>query len=179
MNLKLACLLVTLLTVAACSSSKTSLPDEDEGQKATHVTIFQAKDSQNQWILRADEVSFEDMRNAVLVNPHLLLREDGKDSAEVSGKRGTLDYADKIVSIEGNAKVHSLSQKVRLTTDRFFYDIEQDRIWSDKKTIVTRGTAKITAKDGIETDSKLNKIEFKKQSTQLPVSPKELQGVGK
>ena len=55
--------------------------------------------------------------------------------------------------------------------------MDKDRIWSDKKTIVTRATAKITARGGIETDSKLTQIEFKKQSTQLPKNLKEVQGV--
>ena len=158
---------------------QTFSPDEEEMQRAKDVTLFQAKDSQNKWILHADEVDFENMRHAVLTNPHLLLREDGQDSAEVSGKRGILDYDNKTVSIEGDARVHSLTQQILLTTDRFFYDIDADRVWSDKKTLVTRGTAKITARGGIETDSKLRKIEFKKQSTRLPVNPKELKGAVK
>ena len=45
---------------------------------------------------------------------------------------------------------------------------------ADKKTIITRGKSKITAKSGIETDSKLRKIEFKQQTTQLPLDPTEL-----
>ena len=179
MKLIYACLLVCLVGLAACSEKNASIPSEEEGQKATQVTIFQAKDSQNQWVLKADAVTFEDMNSATLTNPHLLLREDGKDSAEVSGKRGIMDYSAKTVSIEGNARVHSLTQNVLLTTDRFFYNLDKDRIWSDKKTIVTRANAKITARDGIETDSKLRKIEFKKQSTQLPATTQELQGVGK
>lgn len=167
-----------LLLLAACSHPDTASLDEESGQKATQVTIFQAKDSQNKWILHADKVDFEDMTRAILTNPHLVLREDGQDSAEINGKRGILDYGHKIVSIEGNARVHSLTQQTLLTTDRFFYDIDKDHVWSDKETIVTRGKTKITAKKGIETDSKLRKIEFKNQFTQLPDSVKELQGVG-
>jgi len=162
--------------LGACSSSKPFSPDEEEVQKAKEVTLFQAKDSENQWVLHADEVDFENMTHAVLTNPHLLLRQDGKDSAEISGKRGILDYNDKTVSIEGDARVHSLTQQILLTTERFFYDIDTDRVWSDKKTLVTRGTAKITARGGIETDSKLQKIEFKKQSTRLPAKLQELKG---
>ena len=179
MNLRYAYMGLLALLLAACGGSESFSPDEDDIQTAKEVTLFQAKDSQNKWILHADEVDFENMSHAVLINPHLLLREDGQDSAEVSGKRGIMDYETKTVSIEGDARVHSLTQQVLLTTERFFYDIDKDRIWSDKKTLVTRGNAKITAKNGIETDSKLRKIEFKNQSTQLPASTKELQGVGK
>ena len=179
MKLRYGCFVLLSIILAACSGEKSFSPDEEEMQRAKNVTLFQAKDSQNKWILHADEVDFEDMTHAVLTNPHLLLREDGKDSAEVSGKRGILDYNDKSVSIEDDARVHSLTQQILLTTDRFFYDIDKDRVWSDKKTLVTRGTAKITARGGIETDSKLQKIEFKKQSTKLPVNPKELQGAVK
>ena len=179
MKIKSVLLLSFLLTLAACGGQNNAVSDGEDQQTATQVTIFQAKDSQNKWILHADKVDFEDMTRAILTNPHLLLREDGKDSAEITGKRGIMDYGNKTVSIEGNARVHSLSQQVLLTTERFFYDIDKDHIWSDKKTFVTRGDTKITAKGGIETDSKLRKIEFKKQSTQLPATTKQLQGTAK
>lgn len=172
-------LLLSMGLLAACSGEKSFSPSEEEVQQATNVTLFQAKDSQNQWVLHADAVDFQNMTHAVLTNPHLLLRQNGQDSAEISGKRGILDYENKTVSIEGDARVHSLTQQILLTTDHFFYDIDTDRVWSDKKTLVTRGTAKITARGGIETDSKLNKIEFKKQSTRLPVKLQELKGAVK
>ena len=56
-----------------------------------------------------------------------------------------------------------------------FYDVDKNRIWSDDKTTVPRGAAKITARGGVETDSKLTKIELKKQSTRLPKTTRELQ----
>ena len=170
-TLLIGCLLCGL---AACSSQASFSPEEEEIQQANQVVLFESKDNQNKWILHADEVNFEDMAHAVLTNPHLILREEGKDSAEVSGKRGILNYSQKLVTIDGDTRVHSLKEKTLLTTDRFFYDIDKDRIWSDKKTIITRGKSKITAKSGIETDSKLRKIEFKQQTTQLPLDPTEL-----
>lgn len=180
---KLPWLIITLSMLAACGGEKTFSPDDEQIQQAREVTLFESKNSQNKWILHADKVDFEDMTHAVLTHPHLLLRENGQDSTEVSGKRGVLNYAKKLVSIEGDVRVHSLLENVLLTTDRVFYDIDKDRVWSDKKTLVTRGTAKITAKNGIETDSKLRKIQFKKQRTQLPADPTELkelkQGVSK
>lgn len=165
--------------LCACGGESSFSPDDGEMQQAKEVTLFESKDSQNKWLLHADAVNFEDMAHAVLINPHLILREEGQDSADITGKRGVLNYSDKMVSIEGNARIHSLTQQVLLTTDRIFYDIDKDRVWSDDKTLVTRGTAKITAKNGIETDSKLKKIEFKQQTTRLPTDPKELQGVAK
>ncbi|MBR3632393.1 MAG: LPS export ABC transporter periplasmic protein LptC [Elusimicrobiaceae bacterium] len=169
-------ILITLLacTLTACSSEKSFSPEEEDVQKANQVVIFESKDSQNKWILQAAEVDFEDMEHAVLTHPHLLLREQGMDSAEVTGKRGLLNYSKKLVAIDGDARVHSFKQKATLTTDRFFYDVDKDRIWSDKKTIVIRGNTKMTAQKGIETDSKLRKIEFKEQITQLPDNPDEL-----
>ncbi len=173
---KISVLVGLCMILAACSADKSFSPDEEELQQAKHVTLFESKDSHHKWILNADEVDFEDMANAVLTNPHLMLYENNQPSAEISGKRGTLNYAQKLVSIEGDAVVHSLAEQVRLTTDRFFYDIDKDRVWSDKKTLVTRNNAKITAKAGIETDSKLRKIEFKKQTTQLPTDLAEIKG---
>ena len=174
---KFTWVLALALLLTACGGEKDFSPDDGELQQAKEVTLFESKDSQNKWILHADAVDFEDMNSAILTNPHLILREDGKDSTEVTGKRGILNYSKKLVSIEGNARIHSLLQNTLLTTDRIFYHIDQDRVWSDKKTILTRGKTKITAKNGIETDSKLKKIEFKKQITKLPDDLQELQGV--
>lgn len=175
---KLCVLFVCVLFAGACGG-KSGAPDNGDMQRAGEVTIFESKDSQKKWILRADEVDFADLNNALLTNPRLLLRQDGQDSAEVTGRKGTFDYLKKLVSIEGDAKVHSFKENVDLATERFYYDVDKDRVWSDKKTVVTRGGAKITARGGIETDSKLLKIEFKKQSTRLPADPKELQGAVK
>lgn len=172
-------LLITLLSLAACSEKNSFSPDDEDMQQAKQVTLFESKDSQNKWILQSAEVDFEDLEHAVLVQPRLILRENGQDSAEVSGDRGILNYAKKIVRIEGNARVHSLSENILLTTDHFSYDINKDLVWSDDKTWITRGNTKITAKKGIETDSKLKQIKFKNQITQLPTDPAELQGVKK
>lgn len=176
---KLCALFLPCLLLAACGGKDGFSPEDGDMQHAKDVAIFESKDSQKKWILRADEVDFADLNNALLTNPRLLLRENGEDSAEVSGKRGTFDYLHKLVSIEGDAKVHSFKENVDLATDRFYYDVDKDRVWSDKKTVVTRGGAKITARGGVETDSKLLKIEFKKQSTQLPADAKELKGAAK
>lgn len=165
--------------LAACGGKSHFSPDDGDMQRARDVAIFESKDSQKKWVLRADEVDFDDLSGAVLHSPRLLLREEGRDSAEVSGARGTFDYAKKLVSIEGDAKVRSFTENTDLATERFFYDVDKDRIWSDAKTVVTRGSAKITARGGIETDSKLRKIEFKKQRTRLPDDLKELRGVVK
>lgn len=176
---KICALFLLCLTLAACGGKDSSSPEDADMQRAKDVALFESKDSQKKWILRAEEVDFADLNNAVLLQPRLLLRENGQDSAEITGERGTFDYIKKLVSIEGDAKVHSFKEKVDLATDRFYYDVNKDRVWSDKKTVVTRGSAKITARGGIETDSKLLKIEFKKQSTRLPADPKELQGAAK
>lgn len=165
--------------LAACSSKVPSPVEDEEVQQANRVVIFESKDSQNKWILQSDKVDFEDINHAVLFNPHLMLRQEGQDSVEVTGKRGLLDYTKKRVTIEGNARIHSLTENALLTTERFFYDIDPDRIWSDKKTFVTRGNAKVTARGGIETDSKLRKIEIKQQTTLLPQDPNELREVAK
>ncbi|MGN1058152.1 MAG: LPS export ABC transporter periplasmic protein LptC, partial [Candidatus Avelusimicrobium sp.] len=105
----------------------------------------------------------------------LLLKEDGKDSARVSGDSGTFDYTQKLVTINGNAEIVSFTEDVVITTNRVFYDVNKDRIWSDDKTTVIRGGTKVTARGGVETNSKLTKIELKKQSTRLPENAAELQ----
>lgn len=172
---KLTVLFLLAFALGACGGEKEFSPDDGDMQRAEQVTIFESKDSQKKWILRADEVDFADLNNAVLINPRLLLRENGQDSAEVTGEKGTFDYLKKLVSIEGNAHVRSFTEKTDLSTDRFFYDINKDKVWSDKKTVVVRGNTKVTARGGIVTDSKLKVIELKNQTTQLPQDLKELQ----
>ncbi len=139
------------------------------------MSIFESQDNQKKWLLTAESVDFADLQSATLKNPELSLKEDGTDSARVSGDAGTFDYAKKLVTIDGNAQIVSLEEDVVIATDHVFYDVDKDRIWSDDKTTVTRGAAKITARGGVETDSKLTKIELKKQSTRLPQTTRELQ----
>ena len=173
---KISFFLCLALCLSACSAEEEK-PAAEDLQRAENVTLFESKDSQHKWLLRAEKVDFDDLNSAVLHHPHLLLRENGQDSAEVSGLRGTFDYTKKLVSIEGEALVKSYTQEAVLATERFFYDVDKDLIWSDKPTTVTRGTAQIMARGGIETDSKLTRIEFKKQSTKLPENLKEAEGL--
>ena len=162
--------------LAACGGNgEVSPKDASDMQLATKVSIFESKDNQKQWILQADTVDFADLKSATLKNPQLLLKQEGKDSARVSGDTGSFDYIKKLVTVEGHAKIDSFTEDVKITANRFFYDVDNDRVWSEGKTVITRGGAKITARGGIETDSKLVKIEMKKQSTQLPQSTRELQ----
>lgn len=173
----------TLLSLLACSvllggcggSKQAAPPEEDAGmQVAEQVSIFSSKDNQKEWLLQAESVDFSGMEKATLKNPQLLLNEDGEKSAQVSGDVGIFDYPQKLVSIEGNAKAVSFTEDVELASARFFYRIDTDRIWSDARTTITRDDAKVTAKGGIETDSKLSKIEIKKQTTRIPKTTKNL-----
>lgn len=168
--------LVSAGLLCACST-KTSSPSQDEAdtQLATNVSIFSSQENQKKWVLHADAVNFENMQNATLKNPQLLLKQNGQNSATVSGHTGTFDYAKQLVTIEGNAVLESLDEKARITAQRFFYDIAQDKIWSDVRTVITRGTARSVAINGVETNSKLTKITIKKHTTQLPKDRRELQ----
>ena len=168
------CLLLASLLLISCSDKKNAALEEDDAQVATHVSIFSSKDNQKQWMLQSHSVNFENMQNATLKDPHLLLKQNGQDSATVSGDMGLFDYAKQLVTIEGNAVLESLTEKAKITAPRFFYDVSKDKIWSDARTVITRGTARSVAIHGVETDSKLNKIIIKKHATQLPQSMQEL-----
>ncbi len=159
--------------VAACGGSQTAPLEEGDSQVATQISIFSSKSNQKQWVLQADAADFENLQRATLKNPRLTLQEDGKDSAFVSGDIGTFNYEKQLVSIEGNAHLESLTEQAVLTAPEFFYDIKKDRIWSDTRTVITRGSAKSIAKNGIETNAKLTKIVLKKHTTRLPVSAQE------
>ncbi len=153
---KLTLLLTGLVWLGACGGSGDFSPAEDAGmQLASQVSIFESKDSHKKWLLRADAVDFADLKSATLKNPDLLLKENGEDSAGVTGKTGIFDYTAKLVTIEGDAKIQSFTENLVIEAERFFYDVDKDRIWSDGKTVITRGGAKVTARGGVETDSKL------------------------
>lgn len=173
---KLFSLFFALFALAACDTSQEFAPDENAGmQVARKVSIFESQDNQKKWILQAESVDFSDLQTATLKNPELLLKENGKDSASVTGKTGSFDYQQKKVSIEGNAKIKSFTQQLLITAERFFYDVNNNRIWSDDKTVITRGGVKVTARKGVVTDSKLTDIEIKQQTTRLPEDTRELQ----
>ena len=168
--------LLSALLLSAChSKSSTPTQDEADTQLATNVSIFSSQENQKKWVLHADAVNFENMQSATLKNPSLVLKQNGQDSATVTGHTGSFDYGKQLVTIEGNAVLESLDEKARITAQHFFYDIAKDKIWSDVRTIITRGTARSVAIHGVETDSKLNKIIIKKHATQLPKTRSELQ----
>jgi len=161
--------------LGACGKKDSFSPDDNAGvQLANRVSIFESKDNQQQWLLTAEAVDFADMTSATLKNPQLLLKQNGQDSARVSGHTGTFDYNKKLITIEGDAQIHSLTEQTLITTERFFYDVDKDKVWSDRKTTITRGTAKSVARGGIETDSKLKKIVLKNHATRVPQNAREL-----
>lgn len=160
--------------LCACSTPKSTTEEDSDVQLATHVSIFSSKENQKEWVLLADSVNFENTQKATLKNPFLLLKQNGQDSATVSGETGTFDYTAQLVTIEGDATLESLQEKLRITASRFFYSITQNRIWSDTRTVITRATARSVAINGVETDSKLTKIIIKKHATQLPQNRNEL-----
>ena len=172
---KYGCILLAGLLLTACSENNSSPLEEDDAQVANHVSIFSSKENQKQWVLNAQSVNFENMQNATLKEPRLLLKQDGQDRATVSGNMGLFDYTKQLVTIEGNAILDSITERARITAPRFFYDVGQDKIWSDTRTVITRGSARSVAINGIETDSKLTKIVIKKHATQLPQSLQELE----
>ena len=94
----------------------------------------------------------------------------------MTAERGVFNYAQRLVTLQGHVKAVSLIHGLTLETDHIYYDVDKDRVWSDKKTVVTRGGVRTVAKHGVETNSKLTQIEFKKQSTALPATVKELKG---
>lgn len=172
---KYTVLLIALCGLGACDKKENFSPEENTGvQIANQVSIFESKGSQQQWLLTAEAVDFADLTKSTLKNPILLLKKDNKDSARITGQSGSFDYEKKLISIEGNAVIHSITEQVIISTERFFYDIDKDLVWSDLKTTVTRGEAKAVARGGIETDSKLAHIKLKKQTTRIPTRIDEL-----
>ena len=170
-------LFFAVLATAACQGKKDFSPNEEAGlQRANAVSIFESKDSQKRWILNSRDVDFSDLQNAALVEPELLWKDNGKDAGKVTAERGVFNYAQRLVTLQGHVKAVSLIHGLTLETDHIYYDVDKDRVWSDKKTIVTRGGVRTVAKNGVETNSKLTQIEFKKQSTALPATVKELKG---
>lgn len=162
-----------LVLLAACGNAQQAIPEEQE-QLAQQVSIFASKDNQKKWILLADSVNFENMQSAVLYKPSLLLKQDGEDSARLTGNTGSFNYPKHLVTIEGNAVIQSFLENLTISANRFFYNIDSNTVWSDGKTTITRGSAVSIAKGGVVTDNKLSRIELKKHTTRLPVSSTEL-----
>ena len=171
---KYVVLLVGIWGLGACGQPASSPVEEADTQLATQVSIFSSKENQKEWVLYADFVNFENNQSATLKNPALVLKQNGQDSARISGNTGTFDYVAQQVSIEGNAVLESFSEQIRLTASAFFYDIVQDKIWSATRTVITRGSARSVAINGVETNSKLTKITIKKHTTLLPKDAREL-----
>ncbi len=172
---RLFAVMSVLIWLGACGKKEPFSPDDNDGaQIANRVSIFESKDNQKQWLLTAEAVDFADLTRATLKNPNLLLKQNGVDSAVVTADTGSFDYNQKRITVEGNAQINSLREQLFITTERFFYDVNQDKVWSDQKTTITRGSGKSVARGGIETDSKLKKIVLKQHTTRVPQDAREL-----
>ena len=78
--------------------------------------------------------------------------------------------------INGTTDKQSGNMRLAENTHALFtsLDIAQDKIWSDTRTVITRGSARSVAINGVQTNSKLTKIIIKKHSTRLPKDTSEL-----
>ena len=135
--------LSVLVFLSACGKKESFSPDDNDGvQIANRVSIFESKDNQKQWLLTAEAVDFADLTRATLKNPKLQLKQNGADSAVVTADTGTFDYPNKIITVEGNAQINSLTEQLKITTERFFYDVNQDKFGPIKKQLLPAAAAR-------------------------------------
>ena len=57
---KIILFLILGLSLTGCTDSQNTSSQDKDVQTAAGVTLFESKDSQKKWLLRADKVDFQD-----------------------------------------------------------------------------------------------------------------------
>ncbi|WP_428897843.1 LPS export ABC transporter protein LptC [Parelusimicrobium proximum] len=166
-------LILIFLTVFAlgCKKSKDSATIEEENmQIAKNITIYEAKHGLNTWILTTEKAVFEEKKQeASLIKPALVFKEGDFPSSEIKGNTGYINLEKHIITISGNVVGESKKESVTIRTSELNYNLEEKKIWTDKKFRLIRNGVTINAQ-GFKANGDLSEIEIFKQATTLPVS---------
>jgi LPS export ABC transporter protein LptC len=161
--------LVISVFISACGRQSANNEKADSLQQAVKVIISRSENGLAQWTLYADEADFhQDAPSyAVLRNPRIIFKKDGKDDNNIKSERGRYDMDRQIVIMSGKVVGVSAAENAKIETEEIFYDMREKKIWSDRDVVLTRGGVIVKGK-GLKASSDFSEIEIFKQQTKLP-----------
>ncbi|ACC98145.1 protein of unknown function DUF1239 [Elusimicrobium minutum Pei191] len=160
---------VLLCFALGCGNNSQSETDDELGvQTVENAVIYESQQAKQNWILSTTQAKFhENSENAVLINPQLSFKEGDDTLSIIKGDEGTISMEQGLIVLKGNVFGKSISQNAELRTTLLNYDINERKIWTERKVEIKRNGVTVTGQ-GLRANGDFSEIEIKNQTTTLP-----------
>lgn len=167
---KLLFVLFLLLLISACSKEKTGDGGNIPAQRAEGVIMRETASGNTSWQLKASSADFYDNQDVKMESPIIIFNQE-KQTAVLKSKHGT--FKEEIITFWGSVVLRVKEEKLKLTTEKLFYNTATKVAWTDVPFTLKRNGITVKGK-ALKTSNGFSDIEIFQQTTDLP---KDLQGL--
>lgn len=164
MNLRYK-ILALIIIFSSCKTNTAVSVDDLSSLRDLDISAYTSGDIR--WNLTCNIARINEKENKIkCFNTKIITYSSGSITSEMKARNGYADLANKIFYLYDNAEVISYTEKVKILTDTINFDYKNNKIFSDKRTLIIRDNLKIDAM-GFEAKSDLSNIKIKKHSSTL------------
>lgn len=167
---KLLLLVSVLLLTCACGKKEASDGGNIPAQRAEGVVMRETASGNTSWQLNASSADFYDNQDVIMENPVIVFNQE-KQTAVLKAKHG--NFKGEVITFWGAVVVTVKEEKLKLTTEKLFYNTATKIAWTDYPFVLKRNGITVKGK-ALKTSNGFSDIEIFKQTTDLP---KDLQGM--
>ena len=158
-----------LLLISACAPKEEGAGGNTPAQRAEGVVMRETSDGNTSWQLKASSADFYDNQDVRMENPVITFNQE-KQTAVLKARHGS--FKGEIITFWGPAVLRVKEEKLKLTTEKLFYNTATKVAWTDVPFTLKRNGITVKGK-ALKTSNGFSDIEIFKQKTDLP---KDLQG---
>ena len=168
---KLLFILPLLLLACACGQKESSEGGNTPAQRAEGVVMRETSSGESAWELKASSAEFYDNQDVNMENPVITFNQGKQGTAVLKSRYGS--FKGEVITFWGLVVVTVKAEKLKLTTEKLFYNTATKIAWTDSPFTLKRNGITIKGK-ALKTSNGFSDIEIFKQTTDLP---KDLQGL--
>lgn len=154
----------------ACQKTEANINDILPAQRAESVIMRETSNGTTTWQLKAKTADFYDNQDVAMETPQIIFDKDQKAEASLTAKKGNLKGD--IITFSGAVVVRSKAEKLKLTTEKLFYNTTTKIAWTDVPFVLKRNGITVKGK-ALKASEGFSNIEIFKQVTDLPTDLKE------
>ena len=162
--------IILLVLLSACKKTAANTDDILPPQRAESVVMRESSGGITVWQLKAKTADFYDNKDVSMENPQITFDNDKKSEASLIAKKGTLKGD--IITFTGSVVVRSKAEKLKLNTEKLFYNTKNKIAWTDVPFVLKRNGITVKGK-AMKASDNFSNIEIFNQVTDLPASLKE------
>lgn len=164
-------LIPILLLACACGKEEASDGGNTPAQRAEGVVMRETSSGEAVWQLKATSADFYDNQEVIMENPVIIFNQGQKGEAVLKSRHGS--FKEEIITFWGTVVVTVKEEKLKLITEKLFYNTSTKIAWTDVPFVLKRNGITVKGK-ALKTSNGFSDIEIFKQTTDLP---KDLQGL--